>query len=66
MHVLHVIRSMDPATGGPIYAVEEMVKILGKHNVAVDVATTVPLENDKTGLSNTPIIRNGVRFFHFP
>jgi glycosyltransferase involved in cell wall biosynthesis len=65
--VLHVIRSIDPTTGGPAFAVMQMAKALSEGGISVDIATTTYPENDKEGaLAAVPLVQDGTRCFSFP
>ena len=67
MRVLHVIRSIDPLVGGPTQAVESMARALIARGIAVDVAATTPLGDEKADPRGCirPSV-NGARFFYFP
>lgn len=65
--VLHVIRSLDPSTGGPVFALAQMVKVSSERGFSVDVATTVSTDDGKAEPPLTSqIIQNGARCFSFP
>jgi glycosyltransferase involved in cell wall biosynthesis len=58
---------MDPTTGGPAFAVAQMVKVLNARGVSVDVATTAPPEKDNSDPSKImPVIRDGAGHYYFP
>ena len=67
MKVLHVIPSLDPADGGPSFALPLMAAGLRRAGIEVDVATTAT--NDEAalldgGLAN-PVSPEGVTYFYF-
>jgi len=67
IRVLHVIRSIDPSTGGPAFAVAQMVKVLSARGVSVDVATTALPGKYNSDLSKMrPVIQDGACHYYFP
>jgi len=53
MRILHVIPSLDPAEGGPSFAVKAMAEALVNEGVEVTIATTA-------GAQNAPVICDGL------
>lgn len=65
--VLHVIRSIDPSTGGPAFAVMHMAEPLADEGVFVDIATThSPREASDKYVSIAPDDESRIRCFSFP
>ena len=65
--VLHVIRSIEPTTGGPSFAVKQMARSLAVDGVSVDIATTIYSNKATEGVSSmVPTVESGIRCFCFP
>ena len=64
--VLHVIRSIDPDTGGPAFAVMQMSSSIAGDRVHVDIATTHAVDEgaDKYS-SRVPVVGSALRLFSF-
>ncbi len=65
--VLHVIRSIEPTTGGPSFTVKQMARSLAVDGVSVDIATTIYSNKATERLSSmVPTVESGIRCFCFP
>jgi len=65
--VLHVIRSIEPTTGGTSFAVKQMARSLAVDGVSVDIATTIYSNKATEGVSSmVPTDESGIRCFCFP
>ncbi|HYV06442.1 MAG TPA: glycosyltransferase, partial [Blastocatellia bacterium] len=67
MKVLHVIPSLDPADGGPSFALPLMAQGLRRAGIEVDVATTATRVEAAVldGGHANPVTRDGVNYFYF-
>jgi len=67
MKILHVIRAVASTYGGPSIAVHQMAVGLVEQGIKVDIVSTTADGNSELNVPiETPVLKNGVRYFYFP